>query len=210
MYLFTLISGQAVALTEGEKIVPKKDFTIVKSAEEIVTQATDEAEKYRKQIEEDSLVIKEKAETEGFAEGLHKLNEQIALFEKLQKEIKEEMQEKMLPIVLSSVKKIIGQEIKTSPNKIVDIVMQALKPVIQHHHITIYVRKEDLKKLEAKKKTLKNLLQQVEVLSIQERADIEPGGCIIETEAGIINAQLENQIRSLETALKKFMGKKKR
>ena len=36
---------------------------------------------------------------------------------------------------------------------------------------------------------------------------IEPGGCIIETEAGIINAQLENQWRSLENAFESFMKK---
>ena len=38
---------------------------------------------------------------------------------------------------------------------------------------------------------------------------MEPGGCLIETEAGIINAQLENQWRSLEAAFKAYTEKKK-
>ena len=52
---------------------------------------------------------------------------------------------------------------------------------------------------------IKKIFERLENLSIQERDDIEPGGCIIETEAGIINAQLENQWRSLEIAFDEFM-----
>ena len=32
-----------------------------------------------------------------------------------------------------------------APKRIVDIVMQSLKPVVQHHHITVYVNKDELK-----------------------------------------------------------------
>jgi type III secretion protein L len=85
--------------------------------------------------------------------------------------------------------------------------MTALKPVTQHRKVIIYVNKVDLEELEASKPKIKNLFEHLENLSIQERSDIEPGGCIIETEAGIINAQLENQWRSLEIAFESFMKK---
>jgi type III secretion protein L len=61
--------------------------------------------------------------------------------------------------------------------------------------------------LEAAKSQIKKVFEHLESLSIQERSDIEPGGCMIETEAGIINAQLENQWRSLEIAFESFMKK---
>jgi len=208
MPLFTLISGESVHMADGDKIIPKKDFGKIKKAEEIVKQTEEEAKALRKKIEEEALVIKEKAEEEGFQEGLEKLNEQLVHLEKLTRTTSEEMKKQILPILLSSLKKVIGEELLLKPDRITDIVMQALKPVIQHHNITIYVNKDDLRMLETKKKKLKSMLQQVEVFSLQERADIEPGGCIIETEAGIINAQLDNQIRALEAALKTLMGKK--
>lgn len=209
MYLFSLISGKTVHLDAGKKIVPKKDLETLLKAEEIVDLAEEEAEKFKEETLKEADELKKQAEENGFQEGLEKLNEKIAYFEKLTAEIKDEMKDQILPIALSSIKKIVGEELKIAPNRIIDIVMQALKPVIQHHHITIYVNKDDLHKLEAKKKTLNSILQQVETLSIQERSDIEPGGCIIETEAGIINAQLDNQIRALEAALKPLMRKKK-
>ena len=69
------------------------------------------------------------------------------------------------------------------------------------------MNKADLAQIEAHKPKIKQIFEQIENLSIQERADIEPGGCIIETEAGIINAQLENQWRNLEIAFESFMKK---
>ncbi|MBI3211529.1 MAG: HrpE/YscL family type III secretion apparatus protein, partial [Simkania negevensis] len=43
--------------------------------------------------------------------------------------------------------------------------------------------------------------------SLEDREDIAPGGCIIETEAGIINASLANQWQALEAAFAAFMGR---
>ena len=65
----------------------------------------------------------------------------------------------------------------------------------------------DLEPLEKERSKIKKIFEHLDSFSLQERADIEPGGCIIETEAGIINAQLENQWRALESAFESFMKK---
>ena len=77
----------------------------------------------------------------------------------------------------------------------------------QNHHIKIFVAKEDKEVLEKKKTELRAILEQVQTFIIEEKEDITPGGCIIETEAGIINASLENQWRALESAFEAFMKK---
>jgi type III secretion protein L len=69
------------------------------------------------------------------------------------------------------------------------------------------VHHDDLVELEKSKSKIKKMFEHLESLSLQERDDIEPGGCMIETEAGIINAQLENQWRALEAAFETFMRK---
>ena len=61
--------------------------------------------------------------------------------------------------------------------------------------------------MERKKKELKAAFEQVQSFIIEEKENIKPGGCIIETEAGIINASLENQWRALESAFEAFMKK---
>ena len=112
--------------------------------------------------------------------------------------------------IQSEIRKILGDELKLHPDRIVDIVIQSLKPVTQHHKIKIYANKEDIDILEKHKPQIKEIFEHIEVFSIQERDDIEKGGCVIETEAGIINAQLENQWKALEIAFEKFMKSKKR
>ena len=67
------------------------------------------------------------------------------------------------------------------------------------------MNKQDKELLDKNRETIKQTLEQLEVLKIHERDDIAPGGCIIETEGGIINAQLENRWRILETAFESFM-----
>src|SRR5262249_15045025 len=119
-----------------------------------------------------------------------------------------ELEKTLIPVALKAAKKIVGREIELSEDTIVDIVSNLLKSVSQHKKITIYVNKKDLDSLEAARPRLKKIFESLEVLSLRERQDITPGGCVIETEAGIINAQLENQWRSLEAAFEKLMKSK--
>ena len=113
-----------------------------------------------------------------------------------------------MPVALKAAKKIVGREMELSDEAIVDIVSNTLKSVSQHKKITIYVNKKDLDALERNRSRLKEIFETLDVLSLRERNDIAPGGCIVETEGGIINAQLENQWRILENALEMLIKKK--
>ncbi len=115
-----------------------------------------------------------------------------------------ELQNQILPIAMQALKKIMGKQLELKPETVVDIVLQALKPVSQNYEIKLLVSKHDKELIEADKDRLKSLLDHVKVLAIEEREDVEPGGCIIETESGIINATLENQFRALESALEHY------
>ena len=112
-----------------------------------------------------------------------------------------------MPIALTAAKKILGRELELHPTAIIDIINQTLKPITQSHKVIIYVNKDDLALLEKSKGKIKKQLEQVKEFSIQERLDVKKGGCLIETEAGIINAQLDSQWRALEAALEKFHKK---
>ncbi len=202
---FSLISGKEVRLAPGEKIVPAKEFATLESASEILKTVKAESFAYRQEVAVEAETIKEGAFQEGFQEGLISLNKHLLALDEELKILREEVQKKILPLALKAARKIIGEELRLHPDRIVDIVLTSLKPVTQHRKIIIYVNKADLDHLEASKSKIKNLFEHLENLSIQERSEIEPGGCMIETEAGIINAQLENQWRALEAAFESFM-----
>ncbi len=207
MKFFSLLSGKEVRSHPKEKIIPAKEFSKLADAVEILDKVKEEERAFREEILVECETLKEHASQEGFQEGLQKLNQHILSLDHLLKTVEKEVHEKILPLALKAARKIVGEELKLHPDRIVDIVMQALKPVTQHRKVTIHVNKNDLEILEGKKSKVKKMLDQVDIFSIQERPDVEPGGCVIVTEAGIINAQLENQWRALESAFESFMKK---
>ena len=204
---FSLLSGEEVRPVPGHKIIPSEEFSTLKDAAEILEVVKREAEEFKRDTLVEAEKIKALAFEEGFQDALTSLNKHILLLDDALQQVREDVQKRILPIALKAARKIMGEELKMHPERIVDIVMTSLKPVTQHRKITIYVNRADLEHVESAKPTIKKMFERLENLSIQERADIEPGGCIIETEAGIINAQLENQWRALETAFESFAKK---
>jgi type III secretion protein L len=207
MKFFSLLSKQEVRLAPNQKVVPGSEFSILQTASEILKIVENGAKEFRRETAKEAEVIKEQAFQEGFQEGLRSLNQHIIVLDAELKQIRENAHEKILPLALKAARKIIGDELKLHPDRIVDIVITALKPVTQHRKIILYVNRSDLEALESHKSKIRKMFEHLSSFSIQERSDIEPGGCIIETEAGIINAQLENQWRALESAFELFMKK---
>jgi type III secretion protein L len=205
MKFFSLISGKEVRPAPGKKIIPAKEFSTLEEASHILKAVQEDAAEFRAETAVEAEKIKELAFKEGFQEGLISLNKHLLALDKELKILREEVQKNILPLALKAARKIIGEELRLHPDRIVDIVLTSLKPVTQHRKIIIYVNKTDLEVLEENKSKIKKIFEHLDSLSIQERSDIEPGGCMIETEAGIINAQLENQWRALESAFESFM-----
>jgi len=207
MKFFSLLSGEEVHPAPGKKVIPAKEFSTLQDAADILEKVKREAENYKRETVVETEKTKELGFKEGFQEGLVSLNKHLFALDQELKALREDIQKKILPLSLKAARKIIGDELKLHPERIVDIVLTSLKPVTQHRKIIIYVNRADLDELEKSKNKIKKIFEHLESLSIQERPDIEPGGCMIETEAGIINAQLENQWRALESAFESFMKK---
>ncbi len=205
--LFSLLSGQEVRIAPGEKVVPAKEFSTLQKASELLKKAKKEALEFAKEEAKEAEIIKEIAFKEGFHEALLSLNKHIIALDQELQTLRTDVQQKILPLALKAARKLVGEELKLHPDRIVDIVLTSLKPAVQHKKIVIYVNKADLDVLEAHKPKIKEMFEHLESLSLQERDDVEPGGCIIQTEAGIINAQLENQWQALEAAFTTFMKK---
>ncbi len=204
---FSLIKGAEVRIAPGEKVVPAKEFATLENANDLLKTVKAESFAYKQEVAIEAEKTKELAFQEGFQEGLTSLNKHLFALDEELKVLREDVQKKILPLSLKAARKIIGEELRLHPDRIVDIILTSLKPVTQHRKIIIYVNKSDLDQIEASKSKIRNIFEHLESLSIQERDDIEPGGCMIETEAGIINAQLENQWRALEAAFEAFMKK---
>ncbi|MEM8629397.1 MAG: FliH/SctL family protein [Chlamydiota bacterium] len=206
MKYFSLFSHQSVRSTES-KILPKEEVECLLAGEELVRTAKTEALAYRTEVASECELLKEEAEKAGFLAGLKKLYEHHLHLKKLSEELSEEVHKKILPLAIKAARKILGEELKLHPERIVEIILQALRPVVQQHQITIYVNPKDYVVVEKEQEKIQEILREVRTLKIEPREDIEEGGCTIVTESGIINAQLETQWEALEKAFASFMEK---
>lgn len=200
MTLFSYFSSDRVSVEQGKKIISGKDLSSVVTAAEILQKAKEDAEQHLEQVKTDCEELRKKAQEEGFQKGLEEFNAHLLALEEEAKKMHLEMQKVIIPLALRAAKKIVNKEIELKPEVIVDIVIQAMAPAKESSRVKITVNKSDLDALEKSRPKLKELFSQLQVLTIQDNPDITPGGCIIETEAGMINATAENQWKALENA----------
>jgi type III secretion protein L len=203
--LYSLIYGQPNKIAASSRVIPANDVAQLIDAEQVLAKVKSDAEQYKMDVAKECEKLKESAQAAGFAEGYQTWVEHIAKLEQEIINVRQELEKLLIPVALKAAKKIVGREIELSDDTIVDIVSNTLKSVSQHKKVTIYVNKKDLDPLEKSRNRLKEIFESLEVLSLRERSDISRGGCVIETEGGIINAQLENQWSALERAFTSLM-----
>lgn len=200
MKYFTLIKGDSLHRAPGKKIVRKEEFSSLVDAATIITKVKEEAEHYRHQVALECETLKEEAIQDGFTEGLQKWNERLFDMEKHIENVKTEMNNSVVPLIMAAVKKIVGREIEVKHETIAEIIGTSLKTVSHHKRITLYVNKNDLEILEEKKSHLKSVFEHLQSFNIAARDDVPEGGCVVETESGIINVGLQQQLQALEVA----------
>ncbi len=197
---FSLINGQQVAISPETKKISGDDLATLMDAKELLYTVQEDAKAYRKKVIEECEAIKERAESEGFQAGYDKWVDQLAQLEKEIQQVREELQKVVMPVAIKAAKKIVIEELTIKPEVIKTIVANTLKTVAQHKRVVLYVSKEDFEMIESEKNELKKIFEELEALSVRERDNIEPGGCVIETEIGIVNARLQDRWRTLEDA----------
>lgn len=209
MKILTLISKKEVRLKPGSKRIPQNEFAKLLEAEQLLEEIQKEGIEHRASIVKEGEQLFEESKKKGFKEGLEQWAEQIKLLEEKKSQVRGEIEKVIAKIALITTKKIIGREIEQNPSTVVDIIAKNLKAVGNHKHVTIFVSKKDLDTFHENRERLKNIFEQVESFAIQSRDDINEGGAIIETEAGIIDARVESLWSTIENTFNDLLNKKK-
>lgn len=201
---FSLIQGEKLHLAPGTKLVPGDSIETIMEAEKVLEKIYQQGEEYKVNVASECEILKEQAKIEGFEKGYSEWIERISNLEEEIQKVRKDVENVIFPIALTAAKKIVGKELEISKNTVIDIISQSLKSVASHKKIKIYVNRKQFELIERNKEHLKKIFENLEALSIVPQDNIEPAGCIIETEGGIINAQLENQWTILENAFQRL------
>ncbi len=206
---FSLIHGDSLHLAQKTKVISGESISTVLDAQEVLQTVKKDAERYKMTVAAECEKVKEQGRREGFEQGYAEWTAKIADLEEEISKVRRDTESVIIPIAMKAAKKIVGRELEISQKTVVDIITTSLKAVATHKKIKIYVNKKELDLMEKHKDEIKKIFENLESLSILPQNDIKPGGCVIETEGGIINAQLDNQWLILENAFQKLIQPRK-
>ncbi len=110
------------------------------------------------------------------------------------------VEKEMVEIITGLTKKILQHEINTKEDSVKQMILLAINSVVDKEKMVIRIHPADKAHAEAFSPELKNLFSEIKNITFEENSGIEKGGCIIETNFGTIDAQvdqLENQINKI-------------
>jgi len=164
----------------------------------------------------------EKGKAEGFAAGeksgydkakavfdaeLKKIKEQMAKYLKQLEDTKKTMindlEHILLRFCVELTKKIVSCELETNKEIITATIKRALAKIAERENILIRVSPGDMETASGNKDFLSSVTERLENVRIEEDARISKGGCIIESNSGVVDARLGVQLEEIEELVEK-------
>lgn len=186
-------------------ILKNRVMTAFEEAKGIILTARSEATRLRAQAEatrQQAVVEKEAERERGFQQGLQaglaELSEKILEAEFGREKILNEAEPQIIRMVMDIAEKVIGREVEKGA--IVDIVKQAISQAVGRK-VTVRINPQDVPAMKEREKDLMTALDGTQSVSIKEDETIPPGGCVVETEKGAVDARLETQLEAIKKAL---------
>ena len=159
--------------------------------------------------QEEAENIKKSAFEEGYRKGLEKANSDIEQFRQnivnfigAPKEVFEYIAPDILEISVDIAKKIIKKEVDSDPQVLMNIIVDVLKSVSKNEpKINIRVRPQSATFI---KDSIQNVTYQYGIdskINIISDPSIEEGGCIFQTNNGIVDASIDTQLEIIKKSL---------
>mgnify|MGYP000902493050 CR=1 FL=1 len=184
-------------------------------ARDILVSAQEEGEMLRLAARKEAEEIRAQAKADGYEEGLRTAQQEIesdrqAAFQQSRELLEEahhtkikmfeECEADIIRMIMAIAKKVIATELSLNPNIIAGVIREAINFLDQPENLTVYVNPTDLEKV----LEIMNLeISGYNGDSPRMRPDesVSNGGCILESEAGTVDARMETRIEGVQTAL---------
>lgn len=134
---------------------------------------------------------------------IRNLDEALRELESIKKHFSLALEREALGLALAVAKKIVGYEVQKSGDAIIKVVREALGKVVDDTHIRVRVHPTQVQLIENARSQFADLVTNTESIIFESDQSLTPGGCLIETNFGDIDARLETQFRVIEEALAK-------
>ena len=184
------------------RLVKRAEAQSIAEAMDVLSAAQKEAEDVRQKAQEEF----EAQRKLGYEKGLEDGKEEIAIqkLEQVEKSIDYlgSMENKIVEIVLTALKKCVAEI--GDRELMVQVVQKAMQAVVRNQQqIALKVSPEMLPTVKERLNEIISKFPGVNYINLMEDSHLKGVSCIIETDAGNVEASLDNQLAAIEKTLRK-------
>lgn len=158
-------------------------------SEEIVEAARIEAEE-----------IREEARKDGRVAGYEEVIVELSRVRQEAAQLQQDAEKDMLDLAFKVAERVLGRAIEMDPDVVVDVVAKSLEHARERSSVVVRVNPADLPMVESSLGRLQAVVEGAR-LYIEPDDQVARGGCVIDTEAGRIDAQLDVQLEAMRRAI---------
>ncbi len=122
-------------------------------------------------------------------------------FAQQRRELLVELQPYVVRIAVEVARRIVRRELMSDPGMIARTVESALEQMMSASQITVRVHPLDAQLLQAAMHEIVSAPDQAEAIEVVPDSSIEPGGCVVESDRGIVDARLRTQFEEMQARL---------
>ncbi|EXJ15669.1 HrpE/YscL family type III secretion apparatus protein [Imhoffiella purpurea] len=197
---FVRLKPDALKIAPEVRCLKSSDYRTLISARELLDAARRAAEALRAQAEEDYARERRRGYDEGLAEARMEMG--VRMLETVERSVAYfgQIEHQVADLVMTSLRKILGEFDDTELT--LRLVRQALQVVQSQPRVTIRVCPEQAAELQERLSRLIAGYTSLGTAVISADPRLERGGCILETEIGVVEASLDLQLMALDKALR--------
>lgn len=139
------------------------------------------------------------------SERIQKIDKAVSLIESMQPDLVKQNESALVALVFQIAKKIAMTEITEKPELILEVLRQATADAQDELNLVIRLSPKDLKFLETKKERLAKDFEFIKRAKFEESEEIQPGGCVIVTNYGQVDATVEKRLEKVWATLHEIM-----
>lgn len=138
---------------------------------------------------------------QAYREKLGRLEAQAASLATERQEFFDRIEAELVRLSIVIAEKVIGRELELAPETVLDIVRSAMKRLRERENLRLSVNPRDLDTVKNARDDLISAVDGVRKLEVVEDRRVDPGGCVIESPSGTLDARMKTQIDEISRAL---------
>lgn len=199
---FVFDPRRALGLVTGD---PDEMTPAVMTAREKADLIQAEAEQHAETIR---TVAYNEGYTAGFARGVAEWKDSVenAILERQRvldelEKINGDLEKICVDLAIRMSEKIVRKSVQADPDIVLNVLQVALTQIRDRANVQLYINKSDIERIRKAQIEVAEWADTLHNISIVEDRRVDPGGVVIESEDGVLDARITSQLREIHNAL---------